>query len=93
MTINDAILQALEDLNKPVNYTEVSNHVQMQKLCEFGGATPEQTVSANLGNFIRKNDSRVGRTKQGKTYLYYLTKNKNEDALLSSLEVVTTDEI
>lgn len=93
MTINDAILQALEDLNKPVSYTEVSKHVQIKKLCEFGGATPEQTVSANLGNFIRKNDSRVGRTKQGKTYFYYLTKNKNEDTLLSSLEVVKTDDL
>lgn len=93
MTIKDAILQALEDLNKPVNYTEVSKYVQTQKLCEFSGATPEQTVSANLGDFIRKNDSRVGRTKQGKTYFYYLTKNKNEDTLLSSLEVVKTDDI
>lgn len=92
MTINDAILKALEDLHKPANYTEVSKYVLMEKLCEFGGATPEQTVSANLGNFIRKNDSRVGRSKQGKTYYYYLTKNKNDESLLSYDEPVKNDD-
>lgn len=93
MTIKDAILQALEDLNKPVTYNDVSVYIHSHSLYEFTGLTPDATISALLGDFIRKNDSRVGRTKQGKTYFYYLTKNKNEDTLLSPLEVVKTDDI
>lgn len=93
MTIKDAILQALEDLNKPVTYNDVSIYIHSHNLYEFTGLTPDATISALLGDFIRKNDSRVGRTKQGKTYFYYLTKNKNEDTLLSPLEVVKTDDL
>ena len=93
MTIKDAILQALEDLNKPVTYNDVSIYIHSYNLYEFTGLTPDATISALLGDFIRKNDSRVGRTKQGKTYFYYLTKNKNEDTLLSPLEVVKTDDL
>lgn len=93
MTIKDAILQALEDLNKPVTYNEVGIFIHAHNLYEFTGLTPDATISALLGDFIRKNDSRVGRTKQGKTYFYYLTKNKNEDTLLSPLEVVKIDEL
>jgi uncharacterized protein len=93
VTIKDAILQALEDLNKPVTYNDVSIYIHSHNLYEFTGLTPDATISALLGDFIRKNDSRVGRTKQGKTYFYYLIKNKNEDTLLSPLEVVKTDDL
>ncbi|OHD92896.1 MAG: hypothetical protein A2552_02395 [Sulfuricurvum sp. RIFOXYD2_FULL_44_160] len=94
MTIKDAILQALENFNKPVTSNEVSKFIQTHNLYEFSGLTPDATISALLGDFIRKNDSRVGRSKQGRThYLYYLTKNKNDDTLISYAEPVTNNDV
>ncbi len=90
MTIKDAILKALNDLGKPVTSMEVSKYLQTHKLCEFGGDTPDNTVSASIGNFIRNNDSRVSRLLQGKShYLYYLTKNEvtNEEVETKRNEV------
>lgn len=75
MTIKDAILKTLEELKKPTTYSEVTEFIKQHKLVEFTGLTPEATVSAQLGDFLRKNDTRVGRYKDGKTYFYYLMKN------------------
>lgn len=78
LTIKEAILKSLEDLNKVTNYLEVYNHIVAQKYYDFGaGKTPASTISAALGEFIRKGDTRVKRIKQaGGTYSYYLTKNE-----------------
>ena len=78
MTLKEAILKSLEDINNITNHWNVLNHIKTQNYYDFGNAkTPEATISAALGDFIRKGDSRVKRIKQdGKSYSYYLTKNE-----------------
>jgi len=93
MTIKDTILIALEKFEKPASYQEVTKYIVDNKLYVFGGSTPQATVSALLGDFIRNNDSRVGRVKQNGAYYYYLTKKEiiNTDAIsLISEEKVET---
>ncbi len=75
MTIKDSILKALENFKKPASYHEVTKYILENELYPFVGQTPQATVSALLGDFIRKNDTRVGRVKQNGAYFYYLTKN------------------
>ncbi len=91
MTVKEAILKSLEDINRITNYLEVCNHIIENKYIDFGTAkTPEATVSALLGDFIRYGDSRVKRIKEtGGKYSYYLTKNEGNigiDILINTLE-------
>jgi hypothetical protein len=78
MTLKEAILRSLDDLNAVTNYLAVYNHILEKKYYDFGsGKTPGSTISAALGDFIRNGDSRVKRIKlDGGTYSYYLTKNE-----------------
>jgi hypothetical protein len=79
MTIKEAILKTLEDNKKLMNHKEIYDYIIKHNLAEFKSATPEATVSAILGDFIRNNDNRVKRVKTEKsTYLYYLSKYENE---------------
>ncbi|BAF72116.1 HTH domain-containing protein [Sulfurovum sp. NBC37-1] len=80
MTVKEAILKSLEDLKKIVTHKDVLNHITSKKYYDFSkGKTPEATISALLGDFIRNNDSRVKRIKgEGGTYLYYLAKYEQE---------------
>ncbi len=80
MTIKEAILKSLNDINCLTNYMEIYNHIVEKNYYDFGTAkTPASTISALLGDFIRNGDSRVKRIKQeGGTYSYYLTKNEQE---------------
>ena len=78
MTIKEAILKSLEDINGVTNSQAVYNHIIKNKYCEINGATPISTISAQLGEFIRKGDSRVKRiSEKGGTFLYYLSKNES----------------
>ena len=95
MTTKEAILKSLEELNRPISHKEVCNHIKEKKYYDFGTAkTPESTISALLGDFIRRGDTRVKRIKQSGSYSYYLTKNEqnieleiwNEDNEISTLE-------
>ena len=62
MTIKEAILTSLDDINGLTNYMEVYEHIVKCKYYDFGGAkTPSATISALLGDFIRIGDSRVKR--------------------------------
>lgn len=83
MTIKEAVLKSLEEINGLTNYLEVYNHIVRKNYYDFGPAkTPGSTVSAILGDFIRKGDSRVKRiNQQGGTYSYYLTKNEENIAI------------
>ena len=81
MTLKEAILESLEKLNKQSTYQEVTDYIKSNELYISDGKTLEATVSALLGDFIRKNDTRVGRLKQGRTYFYYLTKNQLENKI------------
>jgi hypothetical protein len=80
MTIKEAILKSLDDINGLTNYLEIYNHIVKKNYYDFGSAkTPASTVSALLGDFIRNGDTRVKRIKQeGGTYSYYLTKNEQD---------------
>jgi len=78
MTIKEAIIKSLDDIKGLTNYMEVYNHIMKHEYYNFeSGKTPWSTISALLGDFIRKGDMRVKRIKQdGGTYAYYLTKNE-----------------
>ena len=89
MTLKEAVLKSLEDLNEPSIYMDIYNHIEKMKYFDFGNSkTPFLSVSGVLTDYIQKNDSRVKRIKiQGRTYSYYLTKNeKNID-----IEILTGD--
>ena len=81
MTLKEAILESLEKLNKQSTYQEVTDYIKSNELYISDGKTLEATVSALLGDFIRKNDTRIGRLKEGRTYFYYLTKNQLENKI------------
>src|SRR6185503_12739731 len=93
MTIKEAILKSLDDLQALTNYMEVYNHIVNKKYYDFGPAkTPPATISALLGDFIRNDDSRVKRIKKpGGTYSYYLTRNEQNigiEVLTNALDAV-----
>lgn len=83
MTIKEAILKSLDEINDLTTYMEIYNHIAKNNYYDFGTAkTPASTISALLGDFIRNGDTRVKRIKQeGGTYSYYLTKNEQNIAL------------
>ena len=58
-----------------------TDYIKNNELYISDGKTLEATVSALLGDFIRKNDTRIGRLKEGRTYFYYLTKNQLENKI------------
>ncbi len=80
MTIKEAILKSLDDLNRLSNYLEVYEHILKNSYYDFVTAkTPAATISALLGDFIRNGDTRVKRIKQDNgSYAYYLTKNEQD---------------
>ena len=59
-----------------LNHNEIYEHIIKLKYYNFKDAkTPASTISALLGDFIRKNDSRVKRIKGKQSqYFYYLAK-------------------
>ncbi len=80
MTVKEAILKSLEDLNNLANYLEIHKHIIESSYYDFGTAkTPASTISALLGDFIRTGDARIKRIKQNNgSYSYYLTKNEHK---------------
>jgi len=59
MTIKEAILKTLEDNKKLMNHKEIYKYILKNNLAEFKTKTPEATISATLGDFIRNSDNRV----------------------------------
>ncbi len=78
MTIKEAILKSLEEIDGLSNHLKIYEHIKKNSYYIFKDAkTPESTISSLLGDFIRKGDNRVKRVKQdGGTFSYYLTKNE-----------------
>ena len=81
MTVKEAILESLEKLSRQSTYQEITDYIKSNELYISDGKTLEATVSGLLGDFIRKNDTRIGRLKEGRTYFYYLTKNQLENKI------------
>ena len=96
MTIKEAIIKALEDLGEPKAYMDVYNHIKRSGYYSFDkGKTPWATVSAQLGDFIRHNDSRVGRTiikNSPKSYGYYLKTADNAEKPIAIKDTPKTKE-
>ena len=93
MTIKEAILQSLDDLKQASSYTDVFKNIKLKQYYDFKTAkTPESTISASLGNFIRTNDLRVKRIKAKGTYLYYLSKYES-DLDLDNMEIKIQNKI
>lgn len=76
MTIKEAILKSIEDINGMTNYLDVYEHIIAHKYYNFKDAkTPTATISTLLGDFIRTGDSRIKRIKEsGGAFSYYLSK-------------------
>ena len=79
MTLKEAVLKSLEDINEITNYMAVYNNIVEKNYYDFKDSkTPTASVSAILGDYIRLGDTRVMRVKQeGGTYSYYLKKNEH----------------
>jgi uncharacterized protein len=98
MTIKEAILKSLDDINALTTYMDIYNHIVKNYYYDFATAkTPASTISALLGDFIRNGDTRVKRIKQdGGTYSYYLTKNEQNigiEILSGESETKTTKDV
>lgn len=96
MTLKEAVLLSLNDINEMTNYLAVYNKIVEKNYYDFGqGMTPTATISAVLGGFIRTGDTRVKRIKQDNgTYWYYLTKNEENIGVevLSGSTSISSDE-
>lgn len=89
MTIKEAILQVLEDNIGSFTYLEVLKMIDKKNYIDWGNAkTPSDTIGAQLGHFIRQDDSRVKRVKGKKGFEYYLSKYESE---LNLSEVVENE--
>ncbi|WP_153395631.1 HTH domain-containing protein [Chryseobacterium vaccae] len=79
MTIKEAIIKVLEDNIGAFTYIEVHDLVNAKNYVDWSNAkTPTDTIGAQLGHFIRKNDTRVKRFKSKNGFLYYSSKNENQ---------------
>ncbi len=57
MSLKEATLKSLEDIDDITNYLVVFNHIVDKKYYDFGEAkTSGSTISAVLGDFIRNGD-------------------------------------
>lgn len=87
MTIKEAILKVLEDNIGSFTYLEVLRMIDEKNYIDWRNAkTPSDTIGAQLGHFIRQNDSRVKRVKGKNGFEYYLSKYENQLNLLAIVE-------
>lgn len=93
MTIKEAILKSLDDINGVTNYAAIYQHILNKKYYDFKDAkTPGATISAQLGDFIRNGDTRVKRIKEtGGTFSYYLTKNEQNISIETLVPTTITE--
>lgn len=88
MTIKEAILKSLNDIQGLCTYADVYQHILKNNYRDFGKAkTPDATISALLGEFIRQGDTRVKRIKKDGAYHYYLAKFEEDlDTEIQAIE-------
>ncbi len=89
MTLKEAVLISLEELGKLVTHNDVYGHISSKAYYDFGTAkTPASTISAQLGDFVRKGDSRVKRISTGKgNFSYYFS--KYEESIFPATGIIT----
>lgn len=81
MTIKESILKSLDEIKGFANPAEIHNYIVLKNYFEFGAKNPVAIVSANLGDLIRRGDSRIRRQKLKKgSYSYILTKYEQDVA-------------
>jgi hypothetical protein len=80
VTIKEAILKSLDELKSMANNVELYDYIIKNSYYDFGVAkTPKSTISAQLGEFIRNNDTRMKRVKgKGGIFSYYLAKYEQD---------------
>ncbi len=62
MTVKEAILKSLKDINRLTSYNEIYKHIVKNNLYNFGKSKiPSLTISGQLTLFIQKGDNRVKR--------------------------------
>jgi len=89
MTIKEAILKILEEQKTSLTYLKVLDKIDEKKYIDWGNnQTPSDTIGAQLGSFIRQNDTRVKRVLGKKGYEYYLSKFEDELNLEKIIESV-----
>ncbi|WP_312077589.1 HTH domain-containing protein [Chryseobacterium sp.] len=87
MTIKEAIIKVLEEQKAALTYLEVLDKIDEKNYIDWTNAkTPSDTVGAQLGHFIRQNDSRVKRVKGKKGFEYYSSKYENDLNLNAIIE-------
>jgi len=93
MTIKEAALKSLEDINDVANYLTIYNHIIEKGYYDFKDAkTPSSTISALLGDFIRNGDTRIKRIKESSgTFSYYLTKNEQNINIETLIPIAVPD--
>lgn len=96
MTIKEAIIKVLEEEEekRALTYLEVHELIEKKGYIDWSNAkTPADTTAAQLGSFIRKNDSRVKRVKGKNGFEYYLTKFEDEIDLAEIVENAPKEKI
>lgn len=79
MTIKESILKSLDEIKGFANPSELHDYIVSQHYFEFGAKNPVAIVSANLGELIKRGDSRIRRQKIRKgSYSYILTKYEQD---------------
>jgi len=87
MTIKEAIIKVLEEHKGALTYLEVLEKIDAKKYIDWTNAkTPSDTIGAQLGHFLRQNDSRVKRVKGKKGFEYYSSKHEEEINLSEIIE-------
>jgi hypothetical protein len=92
MTIAEAILKVLDEKMEPTTPSDLYNIIISKKYYDFSkNSSPESTVHAIAGRFVRHGDTRIKRIKkEGGGYFYYLTKyeqNINFDAFSTDISI------
>ena len=78
MTLKEAIIRSLEDIQVLTNYREITEHIKSKGYYDFGDTKfPPGTVSSVLGGFMRVGDARVKRVSRAGACYYYLAKNEH----------------
>lgn len=88
MTIKEAILKSLGELKSAVNNADVYDYIIINKYYNFKiGKTPKSTISAQLGEFIRNNDTRVKRIKRKDGIFYYYLAKYEQNIDIETLAI------